>query len=415
MKAPIRILFNDSRNNLPGSKYIANGGPARFADLFTSYFKTTPHHLISVFFSYNGENSNIELRTIASKKQQDYIEVIYPRKKLSGEYKKDYKKKAFLQFLSPWLEQVEKLFDQALPDVVFLNGYSLTNYLLFAVAKKKGVPVCIQHAGLWVKEVTMASGSAFSPSVAKIFIAFEKELITHTTHHMFLNTFSMEQFLTLHKISKQDLHEWSIVPLPIPVPKKIVPFTLLPKSSRNMAIGSVARWDAIKNHSALLRLAEYAKENSLPETVSVVTEPFNGIQSEFRDRYAAAVTVVPSMDPKKLSSFYSSCDVIILPSLFDVSPTVVMEATLLGKPVIISNQVGWVSAYTSGGLLPLVISPAASGKEIQDVIDILFTYPERFLKRLTAFQNRVVKNHLPQYVFPKYEKIFINLSKKYHG
>lgn len=415
MKAPIRILFNDSHVNMPSSRTIAQGGPGRFSNLFTSHFQGTAHHLISVFFSHNPNDETIGLRAITSKKQHDYFEIFYPREKMSGEFSKKYTKKEFLQYIAPWIEQVEKLFDIAQPTVLFLNGYGITNYMLFAVAKKRKIPVCIQHAGIWKKELMMNSGSTFSPSIGKIFAGFEKEVVNEGTHQVFLNTFSRDAFLTLHNLELTDLINHSVIPLPIPQPEKVLPVVLKKASSKKRAIGAVSRWDVIKNQSALLRLAEYIKEHKLPAVVSVVTNPFNGIASSFRDRYVASINVVAPMNPKKLSGFYRSADIVLLPSHFDVSPTVLMESLLQGVPVIISDQVGWVSDYKSLGLMDLVIRPDISGEALFAVIERVFNNPERYEKKLNTLQHRILKQHLPELVLPKYEKLFITLSKKHHG
>ncbi|MDB5254665.1 MAG: glycosyl transferase group 1 [Candidatus Nomurabacteria bacterium] len=414
MKSPIRILFNDNRNNYPGSTHTPQGGPEIFSALFTSYFKDTPHHLTSVFFLNSIFLDAIASRKILSKKQHDYVELSYPRKTLNASYKEEYTKKEYLEFLAPWFEEMEKIFDAAKPDVVFLNGYALTNYFLFAVAKKRGIPVCMQHAGIWKEEIMTASGSAFSSSIRKIFISLEKDLTRYTTHHIFLNEHSKDRFLSAHNLTAADLHAVSVIPLPIPVPKVVRPVTLKKKASKPIAIGAVSRWDAIKNHSAILRLAEYIAENNIPATVSVVTNPFNGIASEFRDRYTKHVQVIAPMSSAKLVTFYRTCDVLILPSKFETLGGVVMEALIQGVPTVISDQTGWVREYQSFGLDALIISPNDSGKKLFDAINELFAHPERFIKKFARLQKQILSRQLAKHVFPQYEKIFISLSKQHH-
>jgi glycosyltransferase involved in cell wall biosynthesis len=414
MKTPLRILFNDSHNNYPGSAHIPQGGPAVFAALFTSYFKNTPHHLISVFFSDNKENEEVSTRTILSKKQHDYVELIYPRKKYSATFKESYTKKEYLKFLAPLVEQFEKMMDEMRPDVVFLNGYALTNYLIFAAAKKKGIPVCIQHAGIWKEEIMIGSGSAFSPSITKIFVSMEKDLATYSTHHVFLNEHSLRRYLSSHNLEQSDLSHTSIIPLPIPTPRTVRTFNLHKKPNAKIAIGVVSRWDAIKNHSAVLRLGEYIASEHIPATVTAVTNPFNGVASEFRDRYTKYVEVIAPMNTAKLNAFYKTCDVLLLPSRFETLGGVIMEAAIQGVPGVISDQVGWVDEYRKYGLQSLIVSPNASGQEIYAAIKNLFDRPDFFTKKLLKFQNSIVKDHVPEKIFAKYEKIFISLSKEQH-
>ncbi|MES2225110.1 MAG: glycosyltransferase family 4 protein [Patescibacteria group bacterium] len=415
MKAPLRILFNDSHSNYGAGKAAAQGGPMIFADLFVQYSKDAPYHLTSVFFKSEPDATGVRLHKTSSKPQHDLFDVVYNRADLSVSYKQDYTKKAFLAFLSPWLEQIERLFDEARPDVVFLNGYALTNYLLFAIAKKRNIPVCIQHAGIWKNEINISAGSAFSPSIKKIFIGLEKDLVQHATHHVFLNSFSKERFLAAHKLHENDLYESSIIPLPIQTPAIIRPVTLKKKSKDTIRIGGVSRWDAIKNHSAFLRLAEYIAEEKIPATVSVVTNPFNGVASTFRDSYAAHIDIVAPMNTKKLAVFYRSCDVLLLPSKFETAGGVVMEAIIQGVPAIISDSVGWVPDYQSLGLHSLIVSPQASGKMLYAAIETLFNNKEAYIKRFASFQSKIIPRHDPKKIFPKYEKIFTSLSKKHHG
>ncbi len=412
VKSPIRILFNDSHINFPGNKFIPEGGPSRFVDLFTKYFEKTPHHLTSVFFSHNPKNTDVKLRKILSRPNHDYFDMLYHRESLTKTYNQTFTKKKYIKYLSPWLEQTEKLFDECRPQILFLNGYKLTSYLLLITAKKRGIPVCIQHAGIWKKEILVSSGSVFSPSIIKIFASLEKDITKNKAHHIFLNEFSKDSFLSEHNLQKNDLYESSIIALPLPIPKKVYPFVLSPKSKKNLSIGAVARWDAIKNHGALLRLGEYIKTHQIPATVSVVTNPFNKISSEFRKKYVEYVKAISPMNQKKLRAFYLKCDIVLIPSQFDVSPTVLMESIFLGVPVVISDLVGWVSYYKKLGLQSLVISPDASGQKIFNTLNQLFINPDRYIKKFTKLQKMILQKHSPGEIFPKYEKIFINLSKE---
>ena len=116
------------------------------------------------------------------------------------------------------------------------------------------------------------------------------------------------------------------------------------------------------------------------------------------------------MPPLKLKNFYKSQDIIFIPSRFDVSPTVLMEALLLGKPVIISNRVGWVSDYIKFGLSGLIISPTSSGKVIYNTFSDIITNRDKYITRFNKLQSKIISKHNINVVFKEYYNIFKKLS-----
>lgn len=408
----IRILFNDSHVSMPNTKRVAQGGPARFSQLFTHYFlQSGKFHLTSLFFSHH-ESDNVIHRKITSRKNHDFFEILYSAQKINSTYQENYSKKEYLKYLEPWAREVKFVLKQVQPNIIFLNDYGLTNYILFSVARELGIPVCIQHAGIWKKEIMIGSGSAFSSQMKKLFSSFEKEVSKHTTHHIFLNHFSKEVFLKIHNLHEKDLFASSIVPLPVSLPKKEYPFSKEMKKQNNVILsGTVARWDAIKNHSALLRLGEYVQKNKMPLAISVVTQRFNGVVSKFREQYVRLIEIINPMSSLELLKFYRTRSFTILPSLFDVSPTVLMESISQGVPVIISSQTGWITEYKKFKLEKLIIDPSDSGAKIyKTILDLEKNY-EEYSRKFVKLQQEILKKHNPEKVFQQYEKIFIHLTK----
>src|SRR5690606_22698206 len=116
-----------------------------------------------------------------------------------------------------------------------------------------------------------------------------------------------------------------------------------------LSVGAVGRWDMIKNHGALDRLGSYVRKAKLDWKVLVVTKPSVRASQTFLKRYRSHVTLVNPMHPQDLLTWYRGIDILIVPSRFDVSPTVVLEAISLGKPVIISDRVGWGDVFRKHG------------------------------------------------------------------
>ncbi len=408
------ILFNDSHSNSPLSKNPPQGGPSSFAKNFSEHFrkKFKDVELVSLLFTHNNENKKIYTRKTIYKNNK-YYEVIYPRELLINSYNKKYSKKEYLSFLKPWIRVIQKIFNEINPDKVFLNGFSLSNWMFFHVAYKNCVPTFIQHAGIWKKEINM-SKKHFSPQIKRIFNSFEKELFLKSNYQIFLNEFSKNFLSKIHNIKKENKkynqNRKIIIPLPIKISaaKKIsIP------TKKSYKIGVVARWDSIKNHAAIYRLASYIEKNNLPFEISVVTKWGPKIISNFKDKYIKKIKIIEPMDPEKLNSFYLDQDIIIIPSRFDVSPTVLMEATLLGKPVIISNKVGWVSDYTKLDLNDMILNSGDSGQKIFESIKKLINKKSKYLPKFNLLQKKILKIHNSEIVFDEYYKIFKTLNKAY--
>lgn len=404
----LRVIFNDSIANLPSKSLISQGGVSRFAQKFSKSFNNNfkDIELLSLVFSIDQKNKGVILTEKSGK--HTYYKLFYPGKLLSKSYTKKYTKKEHIKLLSSWVDDVLSLFKEIKPDILFLNGFSLSNWVMLEAAHKLNIPICIQHAGLWKKELYLFKNS-ISPSIKRIFSSYEKDVYLKASHQIFLNEFSRDVFFSIHNIpkNKKTLSKTSIIPLPIDIKKKDK-IKIINKKQYN--IGSVARWDGIKNHDAILRLAKYTNKKHIPRYINVVTMWDKNNLTDFKKNYVKFIKIINPMPQEKLINFYKSQDVIIIPSRFDVSPTVLMEAISCGKPVIISSNVGWKSDYIKFGLSKLIISPSASGKTINDTIDELLKNKNKYILGFEKLQKKIINEHNKKIVFGKYYNIFQRLS-----
>lgn len=399
-----RVMFNDAHANFPKNNQIPQGGPSSFASKFSKYFNTQKDiELISMLFSHNQKDDAIFTRKNVY--DRDYYELVYPRDKFIESYKIKTTKKEYLDFLEPWIKKMEEVLIESKANLVFLNGFSLTNWIMMEASYRLKIPSIIQHAGLWKKEIITSDGY-FSPSISKIFSSFEKETYKKTSHQIFLNEFSKKEFFDIHNL-KNNKQEISIIPLPIEIKtkKKIE----IKKQAKQITIGVVSRWDRIKNHGAIYRLAKYIENKKLPFKINVVAN----IQREtpFINKYKKIVNIVSPMQPVELKKFYDKQDIVIIPSRFDVSPTVLMEALLQGKPVLISNNVGWVSDFKKFNLKNLIFDYRASGENIYKKIEILLDNNQKYIKEFKKFQNKIINKHNTENVFTEYYKLFKKIIK----
>jgi glycosyltransferase involved in cell wall biosynthesis len=367
------------------------------------YFKKNHREveLVSLLFSHNQESKDIYIRKTSG--IRDFYELVYPREILINSYKQKFTKKEYNKFIETFVSKVSILLKEIKPDLVFLNGFSLSNWVIMQAAHQSGIPSCIQHAGLWKKEL-IASGSSFSPSIKKIFSSYEKEAFKKTAHQIILNDFSRDELFEIHNVSKKEfLKKTSIIPLPIEIDKPKKVSLIAPKVFQ---IGVVARWDRIKNHSAVYRLAKYIKDNNFNCRINVVTKWDPSYKTNFKDKYQNIVNIIPPMSPKELKNFYKDQDIVLIPSRFDVSPTVLMEALLLGKPVVISNKVGWVTDYKKFEIHELVFNFTDSGEKIFKKIEKLLSSKDKYLPQFTLLQNKIINEHSNKKVFDQYYKLF---------
>lgn len=135
--AAIRVVFNDAHANLPSNSYIPQGGVASFARKFCNYFngKSPEVELISLLFSDNTKNNDIYIKETMG--HHKYYELFYPRIKLTKSYKKEYTKKEYTKLLEPLLKQIDIVFETIKPNIVFLNGFSLSNWMILETAYRK--------------------------------------------------------------------------------------------------------------------------------------------------------------------------------------------------------------------------------------------------------------------------------------
>ncbi|HMP67649.1 MAG TPA: glycosyltransferase, partial [Candidatus Paceibacterota bacterium] len=406
-----KVLYNDAYGNIfPSNGPAAQGGPSRFAKIFYDFFSGDKKiELIPIFFSNGNIGEKAHTKTGKYRKSQ-YAQILYDVKKVIILNNSKISRREYVNGISDIISAVKNFLSKNKPDVIFLNGFSINNWILLRVGHLLKIPIIIQHAGLWKMELRITE--KFNPEIRKIFYSFEKDTIKWASHHIFLNEFSQNIFNKIYKSKETDLkikNNSSIVPLPIEISNDSK--FKLHQNSGVVRIGSVARWDGIKNHRAIYRLAtsKYKPSNWSVEVVTNI--PKTTINQEFKAQYKKSVKIVKPMDSGKLSGFYRKMDVIFLPSNFDVSPTVVAEAFMQSVPVIISDKVGWISEYEKCGLLCHTVETDSSGEKIVDIINRTLLNKKKKLSHYKKFVDYLKKQHNPNIVFNQYLKLFKKYSK----
>jgi len=402
LKKTVKVLYGESHSNIDIKNNVPEGGLLRFAQIFREYFLgRSTIELSPVLFTHALKKGEPFIRNTTIKGHV-FKEIVYDRELIRSMYSLSWTRTSFLKHVSPLIKQAELLFDEVKPDIVFINGIILTNWVLLYVARKKKIPVVIQHAGIWKKEIR-SGANGLSSSLRKMFYQVERDTITLGCHHIFLNEYSKNVFLNLYRINEKQLLSFRIIPLPIPLPDSVTD-SRKPHAGTSVKIGVVARWDSIKNHSAVLRLATAmsALKNWSVHTVASMPQKL----SDFGQRYVKQVIIHKPMSPQQLTHFYRSMDVVFLPSHFDVSPGVVPEALLAGTPVIISERVGWVDEFRACGLDDHIISGKASGKTLLAAVKNIVQKSKENQIKYTELVHHIRKQHDPKKVLKQYEDLF---------
>lgn len=399
----MRIFTNAFPTNMPDSEKVSQGGPANFAKLFSTYIEANTGH---EWYGLMMDASLIGLTNIRRKysfPQRYYYQLRLPRRSLRLITKATQPADPTVILKKP-LAKIVRLMEKVSPDVVFLNGFGLLNWMLLKAAEQLSLPTVIQHAGIWTKELGIHR-QFYTAAGRKMMEKMEQDSSRLCACEIFLNEFSRDYY---RRHVARGRGETRIIPLPF----DFTAFRRLEGSkkkmfdSRDKNIGFIARWDEIKNHPAALALAKEAlAAGHRWKFRSVVDIPDDGRDERFKRTYQKYMSLTPSLDRSGIARFCRSIDLLIVPSVFDVSPTVVLEAIASGTPVAISKTVGFASAFRRYGASKWVIdfdNPRSAFKKISRLLD------EPMPKELV---KDIKRDHSHSRVFRSYLEVFRSLSR----
>lgn len=396
----MRILSNDYYSSTPNSSEKIHGGPRRFSADFSHFARREGHEWIGLIRSNEALEGMVQ--EIASREGARYIGVYVPKVTLEGlrELQVTISPDEYLrEEIAALIEHIREI----APDVLFLNGFSAYSWLLYAAARACHVPIVIQHAGIMHHEVEQYA-DLFTDAGRAMCIEMERDTALGVSANIFLNKFSEQEFLRC--LALESVPGSVIVPLPH------AGWTFAGTKTFHegeIVLGAVARWDRIKNHAAILALAEEIQRQGLPWKIRVVTAiPDTPMHAQMKESYRALIEVVPPMDRDQLLEFYRSLDIAILPSHFDVSPTVVMEALSQGVPTLISPQVGWVSEYEECDMHEWIASFDNPEKVVAKISALLSQKTPQGLEKLAV---HVEKCHNPGVIYERYMQMFEGLTR----
>lgn len=401
----MRILSNTFPTNMPDSEKVSQGGPANFARLFKNYIVShTKNVWLGLLFD-NSTSGATDYQKINSFQQRDYYRLRFSKFLLRSIVLAKKKCDPEIILKEP-IKQIVKLIRAEKPDVIFLNGFGLYNWMLLKAGEITKVPVVIQHAGIWTKELAIHK-KLYTVEGRKAMENMERDSTQIVSHEIFLNEWSKKYYQT--NIAKGEAENTSVVPLPFDFTsfKKVNTEDeawLFNFDKKLYHIGIVARWDEIKNHKAILAMAKLAKRKKLPWTFHAVVD-IPDTCGKKKETYLKNVDVIPSLDRAGISQFCDAVDLLVLPSIFDVSPTVVLEAIASGTPVAISPNVGFAHDFEVYGGNKWVLNFSNISETMNRIKKLL---GKKMPKKLI---NNIKSKHKFSKVFGEYLRIFKNVAK----
>jgi glycosyltransferase involved in cell wall biosynthesis len=347
----MKILINGYSELHEKSRRYSYGGPVVFTRALIKYVKGKKYDLVSLWLKSTSQYGDV---FEVEEKEDSFGKRI----KLGADFK-ILKTLSEAQKYKPSdtaksIQIIAGIIKKESPDLVLLNGFSMTNWLMMKGAKKAGIPIVVFHHGLWFKEVQDLPVKVTKATLA-LTKSMEADTVKLSNHQIFLNASSLEQFEKAFK--RLNKEKRSIVPIPY---NGIYENKVVPKKGKrkgdSLKVGFVGRWDPIKHPEVVYELAREAKRLKKGWEFHAVTALGNTRSLlKLKGKFEKYVKVHQPMMPKELKKFYQSMDIMILPSRFDAWGAVVAEAALQNRGTLISPNVGWVNEYDALGMEDWII------------------------------------------------------------
>jgi len=393
----MKILINGYYNFLPKSKATFSG-PRNLLESFLVYLDKEGYaYTCLVLMGKKNKDAKVTKKRIKVGKSSWLVTKL----RLNTPDVFGAKKPSIPKSLDGPLFRIKKVITAEKPDLVFINGMSIANWFIIKAAYELEIPLIVNHLGLWFKEITSYGGS---PAGLKIMREMEKDSSRLASKNIFLSKLSYKEFNKgLIKVPKNK-YELVFNPVDNVYTKGRI---TKPVKRNNIKIGIVARWDPIKNHKAILKLVKEAKKQRLPwEFYSVTTlHKKYSWSKDIKDEYEKNINIVRPMTPDNLKKFYEEMNILLLPSHFDVSPTVVMEAMFRNRTTLISSTVGLANTYQENGGSDLIVNFSKPKEVIKKIKKEAYKNPP---KKLVKF---IKSNYQGKNVYPKYLNIIKSLIK----
>lgn len=187
---------------------------------------------------------------------------------------------------------------------------------------------------------------------------------------------------------------------------KNIDITLPDIQKKGFLIGTGGRFTQQKGLiNLLMAIPDVLKE--IPDTkfIFVGDGPLRRNFEDFVQKKGISNSVIFTGYRKDILSIFSLCDVIVVPSLFEGMPNIVLEAMALKKPVIATN-IPEIAELIEDGKNGLLVPVKNNVKDIAEKILYLLKNPEERKKMGEEAYNLIVKKFTIENTVKKYEELY---------
>lgn len=161
---------------------------------------------------------------------------------------------------------------------------------------------------------------------------------------------------------------------------------------QELAVGYVGRLSREKGISYLVEAIALLKDSAIPLKLLIIGE---GPQTDELKSLAATLDVAGKIRftgfQSNIDEWLAAIDILVLPSLTEGSPMILLEAMAHGVPCI-ASAVGGIPQIINPGIDGIMVTPGKPG-EIRDALSFLCAYPGR---------REIISNNAQQKIIRKY-------------
>jgi len=310
--------------------------------------------------------------------------------------------------------------------------------LIGAIASHRtGRPLCVTEHGLyareremelarasWIKDLPTREACAARPSPLRGFWSQYFRVLSRIAYHQATSLVTLSEANRRKQLADgADPRKITVVPngvkpLPLAIPGTAPePIAKLP--SAPLRVGFVGRVVPIKDVITLVRAVAIAKEK-VPLEVSMIgpqdEDASYARRCEHLVETLGLMDVIKFVGPKPREEIYANLDVVVLTSLSEGQPLVMLEAYAAGVPVI-ATDVGACRELIEGGdaadrkLGPSgICTRVASPHETADALCKMATDPVRRMAMGKAGLARVTSRYQLQDVVARYDSLYAQLA-----
>lgn len=292
--------------------------------------------------------------------------------------------------------QFSKVLDIERPDIIHLHNFHFLTFSLVRETHKRKIPMCISIYDYWhfcPKAMLLRPDNSFCSEAHGVhclkclpqqFTFIQKPLLS-IRKKLFDKVFDMiDCFVVLSNHSAKVLKDYGIEPKKI----RIVPLTLPIEYSdiKTPAIGDIAKnsilfagWlnDRKGVHIAIEAMPLILKE--VPDSILYIIGGRAKFANEYERRFedfikannlADKIIFLGHQPPEIVKAYLQKVAVLIIPEQYEnMSPLIMIEAMILGKPIVASN-LGGIPEYIKDGETGF-LADAYSPKEFAEKIILL--------------------------------------------